>query len=51
MRLEKEIKEFGYFTLGEPCGHVDNIPGFLSVDIKGKICVDIFTIYRNSHRL
>lgn len=47
MRLEKEIKEFGYFTLGEPCGHIDKIPGFLSVDIEGNTCIDLYDIPRH----
>lgn len=44
MRLEKEIREFGYFTLGEPSDHIDKIPGFLSVDIMGNTCIDLYDI-------
>ena len=44
MRLEKEIKEFGYFTLGEPCGHIDKIPGFLSVGIHGDVLIELYDL-------
>lgn len=44
MRLEKEIKEFGYFTLSEPCDHIDKIPGFLSVDIQGNASIELYDL-------
>ena len=44
MRLEKEIKEFGYFTLGEPCDHIDKIPGFLSVDRQGNVSIELYDL-------
>lgn len=44
MRLEKEIKEFGYFTLGEPFSHIDKIPGFLSVDIQGNVSIELYDL-------
>lgn len=44
MRLEKEIKEFGYFNLGEPCSHIDKIPGFLSVDIHGNVSIELYDL-------